>query len=96
METQLIVFLLLGFSAYWLIKVRAAIVGTAPVKNCKEFLLTYMVEFFLSVVGVLLVVIGGDGLPDAIGKVDSPLSAFAVGGSIPSISMNVLGMFLKK
>lgn len=96
MSITLIIFLILGTTSYWVVKVPAVINGTSPVSNLKEFFLANSKEIFFSAIGVLLVIFGGDSIPDAIGKVTNPLTAFTVGGSIPSMSMNISGLFNKK
>lgn len=96
MPTTLILFLLLGYFSYWIVKVNAAVVGSAPVADCKQFAKTYFLEFFFSLVGLAVVLVGGNEIPEQFGKISSPLTAIAVGGSIPSIAMNVFGLIFKK
>lgn len=79
----------MSYSAYWAIKILSAVFGDSPVNNCKEFARLYYREFIISLIALVLVADGGTDLPDAIGKITSPLSAVAVGGMLPSISMNV-------
>jgi hypothetical protein len=94
METaQTILFLLLGFSAYWLVKVRAIIHGYNRQNTFSDFARDYLIEILLSVVAVVFVGAGGGiiGL-----TLDTPTNAFIAGGAAPSMLNNVLANFFKK
>ena len=92
----LAIFVFSGWLSYWVIKVPATIKGSSPISTFKEFLAANWKEIFLSVIGLLMVLLGGDGIPEAFGKITGPLTAYAVGGGIPSITMNFSGLLAKK
>lgn len=96
MENTLYIFVLLGFLSYWLVKLRATIVGPSRINSIIGFFHTNIIEVLLSAVGVVFLLIGGDSIPQEWGKIDSPLTAFIAGGSIPSMFMNFLSMIFKK
>jgi hypothetical protein len=96
MENTLYIFVILGFVSYWLIKIRGTIVGTSRINSIIGFFHTNIIEILLSAVGVVFLLIGGDSIPPDFGKIDTPLTAFIAGGSIPSMFMNFLHMIFKK
>jgi hypothetical protein len=96
MENTLYIFVLLGFLSYWLVKLRATIVGQSRIKSIKAFFENNIIEVFISSVGIVFLLIGGDSIPQEWGKIDTPLTAFIAGGSIPSMFMNFLSMIFKK
>jgi hypothetical protein len=96
MENTLYIFVLLGFLSYWLVKLRATIVGPSRIKSIKAFFENNIIEVFISSVGIVFLLIGGDSIPQEWGKIDTPLTAFIAGGSIPSMFMNFLSMIFKK
>ena len=92
MNIQITVSILLGFIAYWAVKIPATIQGRNPINTLADFLQANMKELFLSVIGVSFLFVAGDQIPATWGKIDGPVTAFLAGGSIPSMFMNFLGL----
>jgi len=90
--------ILLGWLSYWIIKLPATIKGESPVNTLRDFFSANWKEFILSIIGIVLLCIGGDEIPQDWGKINGPITAFIAGGSIPSMFMNFLALIkgLKK
>jgi hypothetical protein len=96
MTTITIVCIFLGWLSYWIVKAPATIKGESPINSFNEFFSTNWQEFFISIIGVALLAIGADDLPAEWGKITGPFTAFLAGGSIPSIVMNAVRLFIRK
>lgn len=93
MDIQLVLCLIIGFLSYWAFKAPSTIVGDNPINTYAAFFNKNLREIFLSILGLAFVLVAGDQIPEDLGKINGPLPAFILGGSIPSIFMNTVGLF---
>lgn len=89
MTATIILCLILGWLAYWIAKVPSTIVGSSAVNTVRDFYTENWKPFFVSLIGLVFVCIAGGDIPEDWGKITGPFPALVLGGSIPSIFMNL-------
>jgi hypothetical protein len=90
-----IVYLLLGFCAYWMLKIPAVLKSDSKTNTFREFCSTNVKEFAISVLGLIFLILAGPEYPEYI-NLSKPVSILIAGGSIPSMFYNLIGAFGKK
>ena len=95
MPVTLIFCTILGLLSYWIVKVPATINGSTPINTVRDFFGENWKQIALSIIGVTLVCVGGNEIPESWGKITGPFPAFILGGSMPSIIMNTTDLFKK-
>lgn len=96
MTPIIILFVVCGWLSYWVVKVPGTIKGSSPVESVGDFFKSNWKEIFFAFIGLLMVLLGGDDIPETFGKITGPMTAYFVGGGIPSITMNFSALFGKK
>lgn len=92
-QSGIYLFTVLGFLAYWVVKVRAILHGYNRQNTFSDFARDYLGEIFISIIGVVFLLFGG---PTMGLTLDTPLNCFIAGGAAPSMLNNVLANFIKK
>jgi uncharacterized membrane protein len=96
MELNLILFVLLGFVTYWVVKIPGTIRSKSPINTIAAFLHENVKELILSIIGLCVLILAGNDIPTEWGKIDGPITAFIAGGSIPSMFMNFTALLFQK
>jgi hypothetical protein len=95
MSALLILCIALGLISYWIVKVPAVIHGVSAINTVKDFFRANWKECLLSAIGAILLCVAGNDIPESWGKITGPVTAFIAGGSLPSMIMNLTGLFKK-
>jgi hypothetical protein len=90
-----IIYLVLGFFTYWVVKIPATLKGDNHVNTLKDFGADNFKEIILSVIGLVFLIFAGPAYPEYI-NLTSPVTIFVSGGAIPSMFNNLIGAFGKK
>lgn len=96
MLTSNILILALGLLTYWVVKFIGVKKADNPIRTVGAFFSANLGELLLSVIGIAFVILAGPALPPGYINLDTPVTAFISGGSIPSIINNVSALFNKK
>lgn len=96
MTTIQIIYLVLGFVSYWIVKAPAVIKDSHnSIHNFKEFVRDNFKEMILSIIGLLFMIFAGPSYPEYL-NLTSPVTIFISGGAIPSMFNNLIAALSKK